>query len=265
MIEAVLVVMSKPRPGRDADFNDWYTNIHIRDALRFRGSIAAQRFALAAAQPHDLPASYDWRYLALYDVFDAARFSREHWENMLTSRGKVTDAFDDTVLDDYHYYPLQFRDNDPETPHRGGVILEQINPAPGREDAFRRWYDADYLPAAMARPGVKSGGFLVFRDYGQLMPTRPKHRYVAIYRIDGAEAAMTWRDAGALLEAAPVERASLLVTQWDRLTDRVSEDQVLNTSAAALAAEERARARMGERVVTDGLDKLAADPLRVRL
>src|SRR3546814_11137840 len=75
----------------------------------------------------------------------------------------VTDAIDDNVLEDYHYYPLQFRDNDPENRHDGGVILEQLNPAPGREDAFRKWYNDEYLPGAVARPGVKSGGLLVFR------------------------------------------------------------------------------------------------------
>src|SRR3546814_7166901 len=52
----------------------------------------------------------------------------------LTSRMMVTDAIDDNVLEDYHYYPLQFRDNDPENRHDGGVILEQLNPAPGRSE-----------------------------------------------------------------------------------------------------------------------------------
>src|SRR3546814_10788966 len=139
MIEAILVVLTKAVPGRDDDLNDWYTNIHIRDALRFRGSITAQRFKRSENQVQTLTPDFDWQYLALYDVFDAQRFSQEHWDNALTSRMMVTDAIDDNVLEDYHYYPLQFRDNDPENKHDGGVILEQLNPAPGREDAFRKW------------------------------------------------------------------------------------------------------------------------------
>ena len=177
MIEAILVVLSKAHPGRDDDLNDWYTNIHLRDALRFRGSIAAQRFQRSATQLSSSPEKFDWQYLALYDVFDAALFSREHWDNALTARMKITDAFDDSVLEDYHYYPLQFRDNDPETPHRGGVILEQINPAPGQERAFHQWYNDEYLPTSVRRPGVHSGAFLMFRTYGQMLPTLPVHRY----------------------------------------------------------------------------------------
>jgi hypothetical protein len=53
--------------------------------LRFRGSIAAQRFSRSAQQPINLPASFDWQCLALYDVFDAERFSREHWDNAITT------------------------------------------------------------------------------------------------------------------------------------------------------------------------------------
>src|SRR3546814_18258334 len=98
-------------------------------------------------------------YLALYDVFDAQRFSQEHWDNALTSRMMVTDAIDDNVLEDYHYYPLQFRDNDPENKHDGGGILEQLNPEPGREDAFRKWYNDEYLPgAAIGRAAGREKG-----------------------------------------------------------------------------------------------------------
>lgn len=91
MIDAVLVVLTKAVAGREADMEDWYTNIHIRDALRFRGSVTAQRFRLAADQPCP-PKGFDWQYLAFYDVFDPARFSREHLDNALTSRMQVSDA-----------------------------------------------------------------------------------------------------------------------------------------------------------------------------
>jgi hypothetical protein len=76
MIEAILVVMTKAHPGREDDLDDWYTNIHIRDALRFRGSIAAQRFSRSADQPMNLPASFGWQCLALYDVFEPPRDCR---------------------------------------------------------------------------------------------------------------------------------------------------------------------------------------------
>ena len=258
MIEAVLVVLTKARPGREADLDDWYTNIHIRDALRFRGSITAQRFSRSAAQPMDLPASFDWQCLALYDVFDAPRFSREHWENALTTRMMVTDAFDDSVLEDYHYYPLAFRDNDPETPHSGGVILEQINAAPGQDAAFRAWYSDEYLPQAARRPGVQSAGFAMYRSFGQMIPTTPSHNYVGIYKVNDAAAWLAWQNSPLLAGAACVDQTSLRLTHGDFLTEKLTKDAVQNPTSAGLAAEEGARLRMGDRVLTSGTEKLGA-------
>jgi hypothetical protein len=258
MIEAILVVLSKARPGRETDLDDWYTNIHIRDALRFRGSIAAQRFSRSAQQPMGLPVSFDWQCLALYDVFDAPRFSREHWENALTSRMMVTDAFDDGVLEDYHYYPLAFRDNDPEVPHSGGVVLEQLNAAPGQEAVFQDWYANEYLPQATRRPGVKSAGFAMFRSYGQMIPTTPSHNYVGIYKVNDAAAWQAWPASPLLSQAACVDQATLRLTHWDWLTPRSTKDDVQNPTSAGLAAEESARLRMGDRVLTSGTEKLSA-------
>lgn len=258
MIEAVLVVLTKARPGREADLDDWYTNIHVRDALRFRGSIAAQRFSRSADQPMALPDSFDWQCLALYDVFDAQRFSREHWENALTTRMMVSDAIDDTVLEDYHYYPLAFRDNDPEAVHGGGIILEQINAAPGQDRAFRDWYIDEYMPEAARRQGVKSAGFAMFRTYGQMIPTMPGHNYVGIYKVDDRGAWQAWRDSAALVEARVCDAASLRITHWDWLTPVITKDAVQNPTAAGLAAEEAARLRMGDRVLTSGTEKLGA-------
>ncbi|MCW1402462.1 hypothetical protein [Novosphingobium sp.] len=258
MIEAVLVVLTKARPGREADLDDWYTNIHVRDALRFRGSITAQRFRRSDAQPMHLPASFDWQCLALYDVFDAERFSREHWDNALTTRMMVTDAIDDTVLEDYHYYPLAFRDNDPGTPHSGGVVLEQINAAPGQDAAFREWYVGDYLPQAARRAGVKSAGLAMFRPYGQMIPTTPGHAYVGIYKVNDAASWQAWQESPVLAEATCVDQASLRVTHWDWLTGQLTKDAVQNPTSAGLAAEEAARMRMGDRVLTSGTDKLGA-------
>ncbi len=258
MIEAVLVVLTKARPGREADLDDWYSNIHVRDALRFRGSITAQRFSRSASQPMDLPASFDWQCLALYDVFDAERFSREHWENALTSRMMVTDAIDDSVLEDYHYYPLAFRDNDPETPHSGGVILEQLNAAEGQDAAFRDWYKDEYLPQAARRPGVQSAGFAMYRTHGQMIPTTPSHNYVGIYKLNDAAAWRAWQGSPLLVDAPCVDQATLRITHWDWLTAKLTKDAVQNPTSEGLAAEEHARLRMGDKVLTSGTEKLGA-------
>ena len=67
MTRHVLLVLSNAANGRDDEFNDWYTNVHLPDVLAVDGFVAAQRFRLADAQLQpDRPAPH--RYLAVYDI-----------------------------------------------------------------------------------------------------------------------------------------------------------------------------------------------------
>jgi len=62
------VVLSNPAPGREDEFNAWYTDRHLRDVLDVPGYLAAQRFRTVQADG----AAPAWAYAALYEV-DAAR------------------------------------------------------------------------------------------------------------------------------------------------------------------------------------------------
>ncbi len=256
MIEAVLVVLTNAVAGREADFDDWYTNIHMRDALRFRGSIAAQRFKWAARQAQDYPAGYGWDYMALYEVFDPSRFSLEHMENALTSRMVVSDAIRMDGLNDYHYYPLQFRDNNPGKRHDGGVVMEQIAVAPGDEAAFTEWYNDAYFPAACTRSGVRKGAVMRFEPHGQLVDAAPEHNFVATFHIESQDVIEAWRSDATLRNCGLIDHASLAITCWDPVTPRITEDEVIHTGSAGLIAEERARERMGANILTDRGDEL---------
>ena len=251
MIEALLVVLSNPVAGRDEDFNDWYTHVHTRDAVGFRGCLAQQRFVLADNQPSR---AIPWRYLALYETYDAHRFGQEHIDNMNTPRMVIEDSFDASRINDFFYFPLHFRDNAPRRAASGSVVMEQMNALPGREADFRDWYENHYLPAKLNVPGVLSGTLLGYEADGQMLNYAPDHRFVALYRLsdDGARAA--WQDDEPGRQDS-LDRKSLAVSFWDILTPRITEDEIYHPTAAGLAAEEAARARIarqGTRVVNDG-------------
>jgi hypothetical protein len=243
MIEAILVVLTNPVEGRDDDFNDWYTNIHTRDAMRFRGSIAQQRFSYASEQVQDYPKGYVAKYLALYEVYDAQRFCQEHVDNALTTRMVVEDSIDISRLDDFHYYPLQFRDKKPRSFQTGSVVLEQIKAKPGQEAEFRRWYNDSYLPERFGEEGVVTGAFLGYDPHGQLVNFAPGHDHVGIWRLSDDAARGLWKTPS-LRDCPYIDQAALAVTCWDILTPRVTEDDVFNTTAEALAAEQRAHRRV---------------------
>jgi hypothetical protein len=67
MARHVLIVLSNAVAGRDEEFNDWYSNRHLRDVLSVEGFVAAQRFRLSDEQlrPDEPPPH---RYLAVYEI-----------------------------------------------------------------------------------------------------------------------------------------------------------------------------------------------------
>lgn len=61
-----LVVLLNAFEGQDAAFNQWFTDVHLPDALKIPGIVGGQRFALSEAQHEG--ASRQWQYLTLYEV-----------------------------------------------------------------------------------------------------------------------------------------------------------------------------------------------------
>lgn len=63
-----LIVFTQPTPGREAEYNDWYDNVHLGDVLETDGFVAAQRFKLAPTQIGDPAEPAPSPYLAIYEI-----------------------------------------------------------------------------------------------------------------------------------------------------------------------------------------------------
>lgn len=61
------VALSSPAPGRDADYNRWYDEVHLDEALALPGHIGAHRYRLSEDQLADMP-SPPSEYLAIYEL-----------------------------------------------------------------------------------------------------------------------------------------------------------------------------------------------------
>jgi hypothetical protein len=68
MATSVFLVHTEPVPGRDDEYNDWYTNRHIPDVLSVPGFVAAQRFVISSAQRNPAAAETALKYLAVYEI-----------------------------------------------------------------------------------------------------------------------------------------------------------------------------------------------------
>ncbi|WP_274626951.1 DUF4286 family protein [Arvimicrobium flavum] len=56
---------TNPVPGREDEYNDWYTETHLPDLLKVPGIVSAQRFKLADHQRS--PGPHPYKYLAVYE------------------------------------------------------------------------------------------------------------------------------------------------------------------------------------------------------
>ena len=60
-----LLVFSNPLDGKEKEYNDWYTNIHIGEVVQVDGFVSAQRFKLSNAQ---LIEGQPYKYAAIYGI-----------------------------------------------------------------------------------------------------------------------------------------------------------------------------------------------------
>lgn len=64
MPQCKLVALTTPLPGREADYHDWYNNVHLPELVNQFGMQGAQRYQLVAkligADPN--------QFLAIYDI-----------------------------------------------------------------------------------------------------------------------------------------------------------------------------------------------------
>ncbi len=61
-----LIALTNPLNGQEAEFNDWYTNVHLADVLKLPGVTAARRYRLADTQHR--PGPHEWAYMAVYEI-----------------------------------------------------------------------------------------------------------------------------------------------------------------------------------------------------
>jgi hypothetical protein len=66
MAKHILVVLTNPVEGKDAEYNDWYTNQHLGDVIGIEGYVAARRYKLSDGQLSEGQLPYG--YLAIYEV-----------------------------------------------------------------------------------------------------------------------------------------------------------------------------------------------------
>lgn len=236
-IDDLLIVLSNPRDGRHAEFNDWYSNIHVRDVMRLRGSSAVQRLRRVDVPGVETDAAFD--YLAVYECHDIEQLSAGHGA-VFTPMMLISDSFDFAMREAY-YTPHVHRQVAGAAIHDGDYVLERIGAEAGPD--FIAWYAAVRMPALMALPGVVLGSFASLAAHQMLEP-HADSAHIALYRTQDRSATLAgWHGAPALQDGVTARIACFapLIPRW-------TAGQVVHPSAEARGAEARARVALGDRV-----------------
>jgi hypothetical protein len=62
----IFAVQSNPAEGLEQEYNDWYSNQHLKDVLALPGVTGARRLALADKQI--MPTPHNFKYFCLYEI-----------------------------------------------------------------------------------------------------------------------------------------------------------------------------------------------------
>lgn len=63
----IQLVYSRPFPGKDDEYNEWYDNTHIPDVLSIPGIVSAQRYDLRQLA-REQGTEPEYRYLTIYEI-----------------------------------------------------------------------------------------------------------------------------------------------------------------------------------------------------
>lgn len=241
-MDDLLIVMSNPRDGRDDVFNDWYSNIHIRDVMRLPGSSAVQRLHLVQESVAPVPGLIPDRqfgYLAVYECNDIELVSAGHGA-VFSPMMLISDSFDFAMREAY-YRPHVHRQKHGVSLHMGDYVIERISSAAGY--GLSEWYDRERMPALMALPGVVSGTFCSVASH-QMLQSHEDSGFIGLYRTQERQATLAgWGRAPACPDGH-VARVACYCPVMPRLTA----GEVINPSAEGRLAEAHARLALGDRV-----------------
>lgn len=64
---AIMLALTNSVPGREAEFNTWYDDVHVKDLVAVPGIVAAQRYVVV---PSNDATTAPYQYLTIYGTAD---------------------------------------------------------------------------------------------------------------------------------------------------------------------------------------------------
>ena len=254
-LPSIFIVMTEAVEGQEDEFNDWYTNIHCHDTMRFKGSVAVQRWKLS---PYQLRYNAKFvgpeqQWLCIYEMTDTQENIDVHVETCFTDLLPITSAQRIDKAEDFYYVPAGGTKNAVEAfnSRDGDVLLIRMNALKGKEAEFVRWYRELYLPRTLKLIGFVDGELYKAADI-QLIDAVPRFQFSAVYHIADSMVAVESLDAhlaqaGTILDCPFVDPTSIGIACYGAITNRFTAEQANSLPPVQRKLEDDFRANMGDR------------------
>ena len=252
-----LVALTHFAEGREEDYNDWYTWVHLRDVMRLGlGVVAAQRFRRSEGLDHQGVVAYEQPYLCIYEVTEPLAMTLAHGP-VFTDEMPISDAFTSDNASEVYFDEAASINNEPGTNGAGDVIIERIS-STGCSQRIVEWYLNERLPQLAQLPEVISASAGVPSDHQ--MFKQELSGLCALYRTaDLAATAASWPPIAETNCPDGFDPSSVSVNSYAPVMDRLTMIDVRNPSDEAATQSRKQRERLGNRVLTGPPEGIETD------
>lgn len=155
MSRYLLVAFSKPVEGREAEYNDWYDNVHMRDVVNVAGFSSALRFKVQIPMVREMPG----HYLAVYEMDAKDPAGVEAALKALASTSMYrSDALDRSGGSFVGIFERIGPGQSVPRAKAGTFRIAGLAQAiPERESEFDAWYEREHMPEVLQVAGMVSG------------------------------------------------------------------------------------------------------------
>ena len=255
-LASIFIVMTDAYEGQEDEFNDWYTNIHCHDTMRFKGSVAVQRWKLSRYQlRYNAELKGPWQpWLCIYEVGDTQENIDAHIADCFTDRLPITSAQRIESAEDFYYVPVRPGKNavDAFDSKGGDLVTIRMNARSGKEAELARWFTEEYLPRTLKLLGFTAGDLYRLADL-QLIDAPAPFQFSAVYHVADPMVAMESLDshlanANTIRDCPLIEPDSLKIACYSPITSRFTAEQACNLPPVQKRLEDEFRKNMGGRV-----------------